>query len=280
MKFHLEKVKIENMIRSYKIYTTLLLVFVLFLSASSQDIPPRPQPPRLVNDFADMLNPQQERALELKLVRFNDTTSNQIAIVTVKSLGGYDPAMYANEIGEKWRVGQKEFDNGVVVLVKPKVGNEKGRVSIQVGYGLEPAIPDAISKRIIENEILPAFRNNNFYGGLNDATDILMQLAAGEISAEGYNKQTGTPGIFSLLPFLIIIIVIFLIRSTQRRSYGMGKSNLPLWTALWLGSSMGRSGSGSWNGFSGGGSGFGGGGGSFGGFGGGSFGGGGASGSW
>lgn len=277
MRFHLVKTT-DNMKTTIKTYSTLIILFLGVLSITAQDIPPRPQPPRLVNDFADLLSSREEQALETKLVRFNDTTSNQIAIVTLKSLGGYDIASVAYEIGEKWQVGQKGFDNGVVILVKPKVGNEKGEVTIQVGYGLEPVIPDAIAKRIIENEILPAFRANDTYGGLNAATNVLMQLAAGEISADGYQKQAETPAIFALFPFLIIIIIIILMRVTRRSSYGMGKSNMPFWTAMMLGSTMGRGSSSGFGGF-GGGSGFGGGGG-FGGFGGGSFGGGGASGSW
>lgn len=263
---------------SIKLYATSLLLLIGILSVTAQDIPPRPQPPRLVNDFADLLSPREEQALEMKLVRFNDTTSNQIAIVTLKSLGGYDVASVANEIGEKWQVGQKEFDNGVVILVKPKVGNQKGQVTIQTGYGLEPAIPDAIAERIIQNEILPSFRENDIYGGLDAATNVLMQLAAGEISADGYQKQAEAPAIFALIPILIIIIIIILIRVTSRKSYGMGKSNMPFWTAMMLGSTMGRGSSSGFGGL-GGGSGFGGSGG-FGGFGGGSFGGGGASGSW
>ena len=134
----------------------------------------------------------------------------------------------------------------------------------------------------MNNELLPAFRNNNFYKGLNDATNVLMSMAAGEISAEGYNKQTSGSPLAALIPFIIILIIFLIMRSTRNREYGAGgKSNLPFWTALWLGSSMGSSHRGSWGGFSGGGggSGFGGGGG-FGGFGGGSFGGGGAGGSW
>ncbi len=277
MKFHLVKT-IESMKRTIKTYIALIFLLLGIISITAQDIPPRPQPPRLVNDFADLLTPREEQALETKLVRFNDTTSNQIAIVTLKSLGGYDVASVAYEIGEKWQVGQKGFDNGLVILVKPKVGNEKGEVTIQVGYGLEPVIPDAIAKRIMENEILPAFRMDDYYGGLNSATNVLMQLAAGEISADGYQKQAEAPGIFALFPLLIIIIVIILIRVTSRSSSGMGKSNVPFWTAMMLGSTMGRGSSSGFGGF-GGGSGFGGGGG-FGGFGGGSFGGGGASGSW
>jgi len=257
-----------------------LIVLLLPITFQAQEIPQRPQPPRLVNDFANILSANEEKVLERKLRYFNDTTSNQITIVTVNSLDGYDPASYAFEIGEKWQVGQKEFDNGVVILVKPKQSrSDKGQAFIAVGYGLEPAIPDALAKRIVENEMIPAFRTEDFFLGLNDATTILMKLAAGEITAEGYNEQTSRSPLMGFLPVIIILIVVLLMRSTRNRTDGVGRSSLPFWTALWLGSSMGRSHSGSWNNFSGGGSGFGGGGG-FGGFGGGSFGGGGAGGSW
>jgi len=271
------------MMRTLKNISFLFVLLFVSQQIFSQDFPSRPNPPRLVNDLANILSPQQQQALEKKLRYFNDTTSNQITIVTVQSLNGYDPAMFAYEIGEKWKVGQKEFDNGIVVLVKPKYSNrDRGQAYIAVGYGLEPAIPDAIAKRIVENELLPYFRNNDYYNGLNKATNVLMQMAAGEISADGYNEQTSGSPVVGFLPIIVIFIIFLLIRSTRNRSYGVGNrgSSLPFWTALLLGSSMNRSHGGSWNNFSGGGSGFGGGGGGFGGFGGGSFGGGGAGGSW
>ena len=265
--------------RSTTTQALLFLLFVLLWSEARADIPPRPVPPRLVNDFADILTNSQEQALEHKLLAFNDTTSNQITIVTVKSLDGYDPNMYAAEIGIQWKVGQKEFDNGVVVLIKPKYGNERGRVAIQAGYGLEPVITDAISKRIIEQEMIPHFKNDNYYAGIDQAVNILMKLAAGEISSKDYANKNAAAPFASIVPFLIFIIIFILIRVSNARSASVGHSNLPFWTAFWLGSSMGGHSSGNWNNFSGGGSsGFGGGG--FGGFGGGSFGGGGASGSW
>ena len=214
-------------------------------------------------------------------MRFNDTTSNQITIVTVKSLNGYEPSMFAFELGEKWQVGQKKFDNGIVVLIKPKLSSsDRGEVFIAVGYGLEPVIPDIIAGRITNNEMIPYFKNGNYYRGIDEATNVLMNLAAGEITAEGYKKQSESSGIFAFLPFIIIIIIILIIRGSRGRSQTIGHSNSSFWTALMLGSMMGHSShSGSWGGFSGGSSGFGGGGG-FGGFGGGSFGGGGAGGSW
>lgn len=266
----------------YKKTIYLLLITFIFaaLESFAQDIPPRPSPPRLVNDLANLLSDREEQALESKLRYFHDSTSNQIAIVTVNSLQGYDANAFAYEIGETWKVGQQEFNNGVVVLVKTKTSpNDRGETAIAVGYGLESVIPDAIAVRIINNELLPAFRNDNFYKGLNDATNVLMLLAAGEISADGYNKESASSPILNFLPFIVILIVILLMRSSRNRTSGVGRSTVPFWTAMLLGSSMGRSHSGSWNNFSGGGSGFGGGS-SFGGFGGGGFGGGGASGSW
>lgn len=265
------------------IKTLFIILLVLVASTSiAQDIPNPQNPPRLVNDFADILSPSQNKKLESKLVKFNDTTSNQITVVIVKSLNGYSPAMFATDIGLKWKVGQKEFDNGIVVLVKPKFSaSDKGHAYIAVGYGLEPAIPDAIAKRVVENEMIPSFRNNDYYEGIDKATTVLMQMAAGEITADMYADR-GASGFAALLPFIILIIIIVIIRSSRSRSHGIGsRGSGSFWTALWLGSMLSNSSShsGSWNNFTGGGSGFGGGGG-FGGFGGGSFGGGGAGGSW
>ena len=129
-------------------------------SASGQEIPARPDPPRLVNDFTGVLSGDEIQRLEQKLVMFNDSTSTQIVVVLVKSLNGYDKNEFARLIGEQWGVGQKGKNNGAVILVKPKYPNEKGEACIQTGYGLEGVIPDALAKRIVENEMLPNFRNN------------------------------------------------------------------------------------------------------------------------
>lgn len=263
----------------------ILLFFSIFISQINyaQTIPERPSPPRLVNDFANIFSQKELRSLEKKLVRFNDTTSNQITVVTVNSIGDDTPFNLATEIGLKWKVGRKEFDNGIVILIKPKISKaDKGQTYIAVGYGLEPAIPDAIAKRIVDNEMIPSFRHDDYFEGVDRATTVLMQLASGEISTDDYRNQSGANGLVSLLPFIIIAIILVIIRSSRSRTHGISSSGSgSLWTALWLGSMMGggRSNSGSWGNFTGGGSGFGGGGG-FGGFGGGSFGGGGAGGSW
>ncbi|MCX6266509.1 MAG: TPM domain-containing protein, partial [Bacteroidetes bacterium] len=163
----------------------------------------------------------------------------------------YDKFEFARLIGEKWGVGQKGKNNGAVVLVKPKYPNEKGETCIQTGYGLEGAIPDALAKRIVENEMIPNFSKGNYYAGIESATSTMISLAKGEYTADQYNKRAkkkSSPyGL--LIPLIIIGIVFMLIRGSHGRGTSVGKS-LPFWAALGLLGSMGRGHSGSWNDFS------------------------------
>ncbi len=279
MKSHSVKIKIlKKLIRSTII--SLVFLFPSVTMLAQEDIPARPTPPRLVNDLTQTLNRNELNALEQKLEYFSNNTSNQIVVFFTNDLMGYDIVEFGDRLGEKWGVGQKEFDNGVVIVVKPKTTSSKGQVRISVGYGLDGAIPDAITNRIIDHEMIPSFQQNDYYTAIDKSTDVLMSLAEGEYSSDEYRQQTeGSPyGIF--VP--IIAIIFFIIFSRAGRSgnqtYGR-KSGIPLWTLFFLGSAMSRGNHhGSWGNFSGGSGSFGGGG--FGGFGGGGFGGGGASGSW
>jgi uncharacterized protein len=257
-------------------------ISIIILSGNifAQRVPERPNPPKLVNDFASMLNSQEIDALEQKLVGFNDSTTTQIAIVTVPDLDGTDISDYAQKLAEKWGIGQKGSDNGVLILVKPKTSDSKGFVKIAQGYGLEGALPDITCAEIIDYEILPAFKNGDIYGGLNNATSIIMSIVRGEFTADDYGrngKKSNSKGI----PVGPIIIGIFILISIISRASGgnnnknISSGGLPFWLLMGMMGS-GRGHGGSWGGFSGGS----GGGGGFGGFGGGSFGGGGASGSW
>ena len=257
----------------------LLILFVSF-SSFAQDIPPRPNPPRLVNDLAEVLSDAEEQQLEQQLVQFARETSNQIAIVTVKSLEGNDPSDFAFRLGEQWGIGQKDKNNGVVVLFKPKTGNERGQIFVAVGYGLEGVIPDAVANRdIVDYEMIPRFKENDIYGGLNNGVQVIMSLAKGEFSVQEYQEKAGggDGGFpFFVLFFLIFFVIIPIFRG--RRRYYTGGSSLPFWLLMGGMMGSGRSHGGSFGNFSGGRGSFGGGG--FGGFGGGSFGGGGAGGSW
>lgn len=259
----------------------VLLAFASF-SAIAQNFPDKPN--RIVNDYANFLTIQEQNALESKLVSFSNQTSSQIAIAIVPDLEGYDKASYAYGLGEKWGVGQKGKNNGILILVKPKYQNSKGEVFIATGYGLEGAVPDAITKRIVENDILPYFKQNMYYKGLDEGTNRIMELTRGEYTADQYRESTkGSAGsaIPGIVIFLIVIIFSFIGRAKRARHYAVGH-NVPFWIAMGMLSSN-RSHGGSFGNFSSGGGSFGGfsgGGGSFGGFGGGSFGGGGAGGSW
>jgi uncharacterized protein len=262
----------------------ILFFFILKISSVySQDFPSKSNPPRLVNDFAGLLSNQEASALEQKLVAFNDSSSTQIAIVIVKSLNGYDKADYAQRLGEKWGIGQKGKNNGVLILVKPKTTDSDGQVFITSGYGLEGVIPDLVCKPIVDNEILPAFRRGDFYGGLDNATTKLISLARGEFKADQYAKNSAKNirKNFPALIIIVIFIIMMILKGSGRNNHNnISRSGLPFWVLLGMMNSGRNSHTGSWGGFSGGG-GFGGGSsGGFGGFGGGSFGGGGAGGSW
>ncbi len=260
-------------------YIAILIFFVQIGTLSiAQDIPPRPNTNDLVFDYADFLSKGEEQQLNQTLENFALETSNQILFISVKTLNGLAPYEFAEGILTQWGVGQKGLDNGVVILVKTKTSGSKGQVFISTGYGLEGAIPDAVTKLIIENEMLPEFKAQNNYAGINNAVTTLMGLAMGEIDSGEYQKRTDAKGegFLPVFMFLFIMIIIFASRMGRARRYA-GKNNMAFWAAFWLLSNSGRSHGGSWGGFSGG-SGFGGGG--FGGFGGGMGGGGGAGGSW
>ena len=248
-----------------------LICIMLFLCVQlmAQDILKRPSPPKLVNDVANVLSPEQEASLERKLVAYDDSTSNQIVVITLPTLKGYPIEEYSTKLFRDWGIGNKTTNNGILIIA----AIEDHQIRIETGYGLEGAIPDIVANQIIRNDIGPAFRSGDYYEGLDQATTSIFQAAAGEYKAPaGYgDRGRKRPALGSSI-FIIILILIILSRIGRggggggfmsRRGYrGFGP-------VFWPGGFGG-----------GGGGGFGGGGGGFGGFGGGSSGGGGASGSW
>lgn len=253
---------------------TIIGAFVCFVFVSNAQIPERPVPPQLVNDFANVLTENESTQLENELVQFAQATSTQIVVVTVADLEGNDPGSFAFQIGEKWGVGQKDKNNGIVMLIKPKVGNSKGQVFIATGYGLEGVLPDAIiNSTVIDYEIIPRFKENDYYGGILNGLKVIMDITRGEYTAEQYQQKVVQNKEGGFIPAIIIFILVFvfMMRGRRNRFYSPGKS-LPFWLAMGMLSGSNRSG-GSFGNFSSGSGGFGG-------FGGGSFGGGGAGGSW
>ena len=256
--------------------TAVLLLCLATLSALAQ-VPPRPNPPRLVNDFAGILGDCQW--LEDSLERIAVETSNQICVVTMDDLGGYDKAMMAYSIGQQWGVGTERNRNGVVILVKPKTADSKGEAFIATGYGLEGAITDAASTRIVNQEMIPHFKENDYLGGVWAGAQVVRDLATGEYNEKDYAQQSDDDALFALILFILIFAFFMYLahKSNQGNSGNRNNRDTGTWGGPIIftsGSDWGRGGS-SW----GGGGSFGGGGG-WGGFGGGSFGGGGGGGSW
>ena len=247
----------------------LVLLLVLFFGTGLKaQLPSPPYPPRLVNDYTGTLTAQQIQTMEHKLVAYNDSTSTQILVMLVDDLQGYSIEQYATEIGHSWGVGQKDKGNGLVILVKPKKGNERGQVNISPGYGMEAFVTDATAKLIIEKEMIPAFKEDDYYTGIDNAVNVIMDLCSGQFTQDDY--ADGEEPIPAWLIIIVIIVLILIFRSSNGNQNYSGGGNRTIWIPM---------GGGFGGGFSGGGGGFSGGGG-FGGFGGGGFGGGGASGSW
>lgn len=233
-------------------------------------IPEKPE--SWLNDYAGVFSETEAYQLNKKFALYEDSTSTQIFMVTMNDHGDYPINMMAAEIGEIWEVGQKGEDNGIIILMY----YQDREVSIQVGYGLEEFIPDAIAKRIIEKEMKPHFRNNDYLAGIDAGTDVIFGLLSGKFDGEEYMKQTGNSGeALGGIIFLMIMFFFIFGRSNKARRGSIGR-NVPFWVALTMLSGSRHSHSGSFGGFSSGSGGFGG----FSGGGGGSFGGGGASGSW
>ncbi|MDR2085238.1 MAG: TPM domain-containing protein [Bacteroidales bacterium] len=262
-----------------KLFISLVIsISILSCFAASDDIPNRPIPPKLVNDMANILSSKEENALENKLVGFANSSSCQIVVLTIPDLGDYQISDFAFSLGEKWGVGQKGEDNGIIVVVKPKIGNSYGETFIAVGYGLEEIVTDAASKIIIENEMIPYFKDNDYYKGIENGTNILMDLSSQKYSPQEYVKSAEEISpmaiIFGLLPVIFFIIIIIIV--SRKGGGGSGSGHVTTGGLPWIFFGGGHSSGGSSRG------GFGGGGssGGFGGFGGGSFGGGGAGGRW
>jgi uncharacterized protein len=242
---------------------SFLLFFWVSLALIAKEIPAKPNPPRLVNDYVNVLDAGQQEALEAKLKAYSDSTSTQIAIVIEQSLEGDDDFDYSQRLAESWQIGMAGKNNGLLIYIA--IGDRK--IRIQNGYGLEGSITDAFSRRIIEEIIKPNFKQQAYYEGLEQATTLIMKKASGEFVNEDFGETSNKGGSLSTIIVIVIIVLIFIISGKGGGRGGRG---------IFMGPTpfMGTFGSGGYSGGGGGGES------SFGGFGGGSFGGGGAGGSW
>lgn len=226
-------------------------------------------------DYAALLSTSEFNALEQKLIQYNDTTSTQIVVATVKTINGKNIALYATEWAHKWGIGDKGKDNGVFLLV----AKDDRKLTIRTGYGVEHKLTDAYSRRIIEQVITPEFKQEKFYKGLDKGTTYIMSALNGEFQGtpQHENSGGGIPIVFIIL-FFVILIIILSNRNKGNRGRGYRRNTGSILETIILSNSgRGGFGGGGFGGSSGGGFGSGGFGG---GFGGGGFGGGGASGGW
>lgn len=259
--------------------TLLLIAFLTFHCSFAQfTIPEKPSFQTSVYDYANVLSPEEKAQLEEKLIKYSDSTTTQIVVITIESLKNENVNMLATNWGQKWGIGGTEKDdNGVIILLAKK----ERKIAINPGYGLEDRLTAGIGGEIIRNIIIPEFKAGSYYQGLDKGTDALFDVFKGKYKGE--RKQTKGKD-FPILPIIVIVVIVLVLLSKNKNTGGGNSGNNgggfgPSLLDVIILSSLGRGGGGGFGGSSGGG--FGGGGGGFGGgFGGGGFSGGGSSGDW
>ena len=264
-------------------HISLLVVLLIGLSipqkVSAQfDIPPVPKEQTSVYDYINLLSSTEKNNLEQKLIRYSDTTSTQIVVAIISSTNGENIDYLGTQWAHSWGIGQAKEDNGIFILL----AKDDRKIAIKTGYGVEHLLTDALSKRIIENDIIPYFKQGDYYQGLDSGAEAIFKVMTGEYHGTRQSSKS-KPFPAKLIVILFIIFIFIIISIIKKGGRGSGGRRLrrgfTIWDAIIL-SRMGRGGFGgrsSGGGFGGGGFG---GGGFGGGFGGGGFGGGGASGGW
>jgi len=257
-----------------RVFWVALAFLPSFLGAQTDVFPPKPEPAVYVHDFSNWLDRNQVAMLEEKLRRYHDSTSTQLVVMIRPDLGDYDKSSYAIELGNRWGIGKKSKNNGVVMLIKSEQP-DRG-IFIATGYGTEGALPDILAGQIIRNTMGPFFREKKYYEGIDAGTNEIIKALSGEFKNDG-EPGDAKAGMVVLVIFLIVffLILFFVFRAAKRGARMITHSGAggSMWGAGWgAGSGWGGGGSSSgssWGGGSDGGS-----------FGGGSFGGGGAGGDW
>jgi uncharacterized protein len=244
----------------------LLFVFCGIYVQAQFTIPDKPSFQTSVYDYADVLNPTEEKELEDKLIRYSDSTSTQIVVISVEDLKGEDIGILTPKWAQEWGIGQEKEDNGILILLSKK----DRKIWIAPGYGVEERLTAGINGELTRNIIIPEFKAGSYYKGLDKGADAIFKVLQGKYKGSRKKESNFPVGI-------IVVIVVFLVLVFSKRNRGGNGNNsggLDLGDMIIL-SSLGRSGGGFGSGSFGGGSG-----GFGGGFGGGGFSGGGAGGSW
>lgn len=262
---------IQLIIKITRFLLISILVLLHQLGFAQFKIPEKPSIQTSVYDYANILSASEKSQLEEKLVRYSDSTTTQMVVVTVETINGEDIGILAPKWGHEWGIGQAKEDNGVFILL----AKQERKIWIAPGYGLEDRLTAGINGEIIRNVIIPEFKAGSYYRGLDKGADELFKVFTGKYKGERI-KEEGS--IIPIIIFIIIFIIIIIIAAKNKGGSSGGRSGSgPSLLDIIILSNMGRSGGGSFGGGFGGSSG---GGGFGGGFGGGGFSGGGAGGSW
>lgn len=227
----------------------LLLLFVRANYICALEVPGHPK--GRVSDYTDTLSPNEISALNKKLADFEEQTTNQIAVLIIPSLEGDNLEDYSIRLADKWKIGQKGKDNGVILLI---VKNDR-KIRIEVGYGLEAVLPDGLAGSIIRDEIAPLFRKAQFFAGINRGVDAIMKATSSAVDATTPKRRESRTNYQALLFWLFIIFLSWIpfIRRYRRWRWERSRGITHLGFRAYS-SSVGG------GGFSGGGGGFGGGG--------------------
>ena len=257
------------------IFLKLLVCFLVTqVSFAQYTIPEKPSFQTSVYDYANVLSASEKSQLEEKLIRYSDSTSTQIVVITIESLKGEDIGILTPKWAHTWGIGQAKEDNGVLILL----AKDERKIWISPGYGLEDRLTAGIGGEITRNIIIPEFKAGSYYNGLDKGADALFDVFTGKYKGE--RKETKKEKGFPFAPIIIFIIIMIIIAVKNKNNGGGSGAGSGIGLAeIILLSSLGRSNGGGFGGGFGGGS-SGGGGGFGGGFGGGGFSGGGSGGSW
>ena len=260
----------------FKVAQFLLITFLLLLSHlgfSQYEIPKKPDFQTSVYDYAKLLSDSEKSQLEEKLIKYSDSTTTQIVVVTVETINGEDIGILAPKWGHEWGVGQAKEDNGIFILL----AKEERKIWIAPGYGIEDRLVAGINGEIIRNIIIPEFKAGSYYNGLDKGADAIFKVLIGKYKGERKSEKISR-NIKPIIVFIIIFIIIIILASRNKGGNSGNRSGGPSLLDIIILSNMGRSSGGGFGGGFGGSSG--GGGGFGGGFGGGGFSGGGAGGGW
>jgi uncharacterized protein len=232
---------------------TFVVIFVLALCAHALEVPP--QPKGRVSDYTGILSLSEISSLEQMMAQFERETTNQIAVLLIPTLAGDSLEDYSIRLAEKWQIGQKGLDNGVILLIV----TQDRKIRIEVGYGLEGTLPDSLAGEIIRQAIAPKFRQGRFYEGIQAGVSAIIAATKGEYRPGKRRKpRGGLLGWFWPLLFFFFLASGIIRMFHRRRYYSRRRGGLFIGGPFWWGGGFGSGGFG--GGFSGGGGGFGGGG--------------------